>query len=179
VSAPKLRAGSPKVKTILLILDIRGGRRISAFNRWRYYNMHAVKSSGACTVIERIFQVAADVLPLQPVALPVEVAASARTNGCTHPDGYVKIKSRSKDIIISGRENISSIKIKDVLYKLPEILAAAIAAKLNPKWGEGSCAFVELKDGATATEDEIIALSQPARALQGPKKSCSDAFQRP
>jgi fatty-acyl-CoA synthase len=96
-----------------------------------------------------------------------------------HPDGYVKIKGRSKDIIISGGKNISSIKIKDVLYKLPEILAAAIAAKLNPKWGEGSCAFVEIKNGAIATEDEIVALSQPARARQGPKKSCSDPFQRP
>jgi hypothetical protein len=83
VSAPKLRAGSPKVKTILLILDIRGGRRISAFSRWRYYNMHAGEIEWRMRSHQTDISGCADVLPLQPVALPVEVAPSACTNGCT------------------------------------------------------------------------------------------------
>ena len=73
-----------------------------------------------------------------------------------HPDGYVKIKDRSKDIIISGGENISSIEVEDVLYRHPAILACAVVAKPDPKWGETPCAFVELKAGATATETDII-----------------------
>jgi fatty-acyl-CoA synthase len=72
------------------------------------------------------------------------------------PDGYVKIKDRSKDIIISGGENISSIEVEDVLYRHPSVLAAAVVAKPDPKWGETPCAFVELKPEAAATEDEII-----------------------
>jgi fatty-acyl-CoA synthase len=71
--------------------------------------------------------------------------------------GYVIIKDRSKDIIISGGENISSVEVEDVLYKHPAILFAAVVAKPDPKWGEVPCAFVELKDGATATESEILA----------------------
>jgi 3-(methylthio)propionyl---CoA ligase len=72
------------------------------------------------------------------------------------PDGYVKIKDRAKDIIISGGENISSIEVEDVLYRHPGVLAAAVVAKPDEKWGETPCAFVELKDGAQATEAEII-----------------------
>jgi fatty-acyl-CoA synthase len=74
-----------------------------------------------------------------------------------HPDGYIKIKDRAKDIIISGGENISSIEVEDVIYRHPAVLAAAVVAKPDPKWGETPCAFVELKPGATATEAEIIA----------------------
>jgi fatty-acyl-CoA synthase len=74
-----------------------------------------------------------------------------------HPDGYVKIKDRSKDIIISGGENISSIEVEDTLYRHPAVMAAAVVAQPDPKWGETPCAFVELKAGATASEEEIIA----------------------
>ncbi|MFM9885870.1 MAG: acyl-CoA synthetase [Burkholderiales bacterium] len=73
-----------------------------------------------------------------------------------HPDGYVKIKDRSKDIIISGGENISSIEVEDVLYRHPAVLACAVVAKPDPKWGETPCAFVELKAGAKITEAEMI-----------------------
>jgi fatty-acyl-CoA synthase len=73
-----------------------------------------------------------------------------------HPDGYIKIKDRAKDIIISGGENISSIEVEDALYRHPAVLAAAVVAKPDPKWGETPCAFVELKPGAAATESEII-----------------------
>jgi fatty-acyl-CoA synthase len=73
-----------------------------------------------------------------------------------HPDGYIQIKDRSKDIIISGGENISSIEVEDVLFKHPDILEAAVVAKSDPKWGEHPCAFVTLKEGASLTEDEII-----------------------
>src|ERR1700736_1876971 len=71
--------------------------------------------------------------------------------------GYVIIKDRSKDIIISGGENISSIEVEDVLHKHPAVLFAAVVAKPDPKWGEVPCAFLELKEGAKATEAEIIA----------------------
>ena len=72
------------------------------------------------------------------------------------PDGYVKIKDRSKDIIISGGENISSLEVEDMLYRHPAVMAAAVVAQPDSKWGESPCAFVELKEGATATEQEII-----------------------
>jgi 3-(methylthio)propionyl---CoA ligase len=72
------------------------------------------------------------------------------------PDGYVKIKDRSKDIIISGGENISSLEVEDVLYRHPAVLAAAVVAKPDEKWGETPCAFVELKQDAKTTEKEII-----------------------
>jgi fatty-acyl-CoA synthase len=72
------------------------------------------------------------------------------------PDGYVKIKDRSKDIIISGGENISSIEVEDVLYRHPAVLAAAVVAKPDEKWGETPCAFVELKPGAKVSENEMI-----------------------
>ncbi|QPN30989.1 acyl-CoA synthetase [Diaphorobacter sp. JS3051] len=74
-----------------------------------------------------------------------------------YPDGYIKIKDRSKDIIISGGENISSIEVEDVLYRHPDVLAAAVVAKPDPKWGETPCAFVELKVGAQATPEDIVA----------------------
>jgi fatty-acyl-CoA synthase len=73
------------------------------------------------------------------------------------PDGYVKIKDRAKDIIISGGENISSLEIEDAICRHPAVFAAAVVAQPDPKWGESPCAFVELKPGADATEGEIIA----------------------
>jgi len=77
--------------------------------------------------------------------------------GVLDEDGYVIIKDRSKDIIISGGENISSVEVEDVLYKHPAVLFAAVVAKPDPKWGEVPCAFVELKENAKATEADIIA----------------------
>ncbi|MBL8572675.1 MAG: acyl-CoA synthetase [Hyphomicrobiaceae bacterium] len=76
--------------------------------------------------------------------------------GVMHPDGYIEIKDRSKDIIISGGENISSIEVEDVLYKHPAVMEAAVVARPDEKWGETPCAFVMLKDGAETTEDEIM-----------------------
>jgi fatty-acyl-CoA synthase len=76
--------------------------------------------------------------------------------GVLDKDGYVIIKDRSKDIIISGGENISSVEVEDVLYKHPAVLFAAVVAKPDPKWGEVPCAFIELKQGAEATEAEIL-----------------------
>ncbi len=72
------------------------------------------------------------------------------------PDGYLKIKDRAKDIIISGGENISSLEVEDVLYRHPAVLAAAVVAKPDPRWGETPCAFVELKAGAKVTEQELV-----------------------
>ncbi|MGA7806089.1 acyl-CoA synthetase [Bradyrhizobium sp.] len=77
--------------------------------------------------------------------------------GVLDAHGYVIIKDRSKDIIISGGENISSVEVEDVLFKHPAVLFAAVVAKPDPKWGEVPCAFIELKDGADVTEAEIIA----------------------
>jgi len=74
-----------------------------------------------------------------------------------HPDGFLQLKDRSKDIIISGGENISSIEVEDVLYKHPAVAAAAVVAAPHEKWGETPCAFVEVKAGAAVTADEIIA----------------------
>jgi fatty-acyl-CoA synthase len=74
-----------------------------------------------------------------------------------HPDGYIEIKDRSKDIIISGGENISSIELENILFEHPLIEDVAIVAKLDPKWGEVPCAFVTLVEGATMTEEEVIA----------------------
>jgi fatty-acyl-CoA synthase len=77
--------------------------------------------------------------------------------GVMHPDGYIQLKDRSKDIIISGGENISSIEVEDVLYKHPAVAHCAVVAKPDERWGETPCAFIELKPGASATADEIIA----------------------
>jgi len=72
------------------------------------------------------------------------------------PDGYVKIKDRSKDIIISGGENISSLEVEDVLYRHPAVVGAAVVARPDDKWGETPCAFVELKPDAQVSEKEIV-----------------------
>jgi fatty-acyl-CoA synthase len=77
--------------------------------------------------------------------------------GVMHPDGYIQLKDRSKDIIISGGENISSIEVEDALYKHPAVQAVAVVAKPDEKWGETPCAFVELKTGTSITADELIA----------------------
>ncbi|MPZ58180.1 MAG: AMP-binding protein [Rhizobiales bacterium] len=77
--------------------------------------------------------------------------------GVMHDDGYIQLKDRSKDIIISGGENISSIEVEDALYKHPAVQAAAVVAKPDEKWSETPCAFVELKPGKEATADDLIA----------------------
>ncbi|MEC9367571.1 MAG: acyl-CoA synthetase [Pseudomonadota bacterium] len=76
--------------------------------------------------------------------------------GVMHPDGYIQLKDRSKDIIISGGENISSIEVEDVLYKHPAVSAVAVVAKPDEKWGETPCAFIEAKPGKTVTADELM-----------------------
>jgi fatty-acyl-CoA synthase len=88
----------------------------------------------------------------------------------------VKIKDRSKDIIISGGENISSIEVEDVLYRHPAVLEAAVVAQPDEKWGETPCAFVTLRDGVDIAEQEIIAFCRarlahykaPRRVVFGP-----------
>jgi len=77
--------------------------------------------------------------------------------GVMHPDGYIQLKDRSKDIIISGGENISSIEVEDALYKHPAVSAAAVVAKPDEKWGETPCAFVELKPGHDVTPEDLVA----------------------
>jgi fatty-acyl-CoA synthase len=77
--------------------------------------------------------------------------------GVIHPDGYIQLKDRSKDIIISGGENISSIELEDILYKHPAVQAASVVAKPDERWGETPCAFIELKPGHSATAEEMIA----------------------
>jgi fatty-acyl-CoA synthase len=74
-----------------------------------------------------------------------------------HQDGYAEIQDRAKDIIISGGENISSIEVEGALYRHPAVLEAAVVARPDEKWGETPCAFVTLKDGASATAEELIA----------------------
>ncbi len=73
-----------------------------------------------------------------------------------HPDGYIEIRDRSKDIIISGGENISSIEVEGVLYRHPSVSAAAVVARPDDHWGETPCAFIELREGAAASEAELI-----------------------
>ena len=80
--------------------------------------------------------------------------------GVKHPDGYVQLRDRSKDIIISGGENISSIEVEDALFQHPAVALAAVVARPDEKWGETPCAFVELKPGALATAEELIAWCQ-------------------
>jgi fatty-acyl-CoA synthase len=77
--------------------------------------------------------------------------------GVMHPNGYIELKDRSKDIIISGGENISTIEVEGVLYRHPSVLEAAVVARPDEKWGETPCAFVTLKNGAAATAEDIIA----------------------
>ena len=74
-----------------------------------------------------------------------------------HPNGYVEVKDRLKDVIISGGENISSVEVEGIIYQHPAVSVAAVVARPDEKWGETPCAFVELKEGATATEEEVIA----------------------
>jgi fatty-acyl-CoA synthase len=80
--------------------------------------------------------------------------------GVKHPDGYVQLRDRSKDIIISGGENISSIEVEDALFAHPAVQLAAVVARPDEKWGETPCAFIELKPGATATAEDLIAWCQ-------------------
>ena len=100
--------------------------------------------------------------------------------GVAHPDGYIEIKDRSKDIIISGGENISTIEVEDVLYRHPAVLEAAVVARPDPNWGETPCAFVTLKDGAAAD----AARSSPSAANTWPASrrrgtSCSGRCRKP
>lgn len=76
--------------------------------------------------------------------------------GVMHPDGYIEVKDRAKDIVISGGENIASIEVEEVLYRHPAVFAAAVVARPDEKWGETPCAFVTLKEGASATADELL-----------------------
>ncbi|MEL7463187.1 MAG: acyl-CoA synthetase [Pseudomonadota bacterium] len=90
--------------------------------------------------------------------------------GVLYPDGYIQLKDRAKDIIISGGENISSIEVEDVLFKHPAVATVAVVARPDDKWGETPCAFVELKPGAEATEAEIIAYAREHMAsFKAPK----------
>ncbi len=77
--------------------------------------------------------------------------------GVTYPDGYIQLKDRSKDIIISGGENISSIEVEDAIYKHPSVAMVAVVAKPDEKWGETPCAFVELRPGHSLSVDDVIA----------------------
>src|SRR5690606_25135683 len=76
--------------------------------------------------------------------------------GVMHPDGYIQLKDRSKDIIISGGENISSIEVEDAIYKHPAVSSCAVVARADDKWGETPVAYVELKPGQTVAEEDII-----------------------
>ena len=88
-----------------------------------------------------------------------------------HPDGYIELKDRSKDIIISGGENISSVEIENVLYQHPDILEAAVVACPDDKWGETPCAFVVLKSGISIQEKEVIKFCRSKLAgFKVPKK---------
>ncbi|HEY8564430.1 MAG TPA: acyl-CoA synthetase [Beijerinckiaceae bacterium] len=90
--------------------------------------------------------------------------------GVKYPDGYVQLKDRSKDIIISGGENISSIEVEDALYKHPAVQAAAVVAKPDEKWGETPCAFVELKPSEMVSAEELIAwCRQHLAAFKAPR----------
>ncbi len=88
-----------------------------------------------------------------------------------HPDGYVEIKDRAKDIIISGGENISSVEVEIALYKHPAVQLAAVVAKPDEKWGETPCAFIQLKPGAEASADEIISFCRDQLAHYKAPKS--------
>ena len=90
-----------------------------------------------------------------------------------HPDGYIEIKDRLKDVIISGGENISSVEVENVLYQHPAIVAGAVVARPDEKWGETPCAFVELKPGADADEAELIAHCQDNMARFKRPNNCS------
>jgi len=84
--------------------------------------------------------------------------------GVMHPDFYIEVKDRAKDIVISGGENIASIEVEEVLYRHPAVLAAAVVARPDEKWGESPCAFITLKDGATASEDDFFSFCRARMA---------------
>jgi fatty-acyl-CoA synthase len=84
--------------------------------------------------------------------------------GVIHPDGYVQLKDRSKDIIISGGENISSIEVEDLLYGHPDVEACAVVARSHEKWGETPCAFVQARAGASLAEADLIAWTRERMA---------------
>ncbi|HCV62866.1 MAG TPA: acyl-CoA synthetase, partial [Alphaproteobacteria bacterium] len=88
-----------------------------------------------------------------------------------HPDGYIEVRDRLKDIIISGGENISSVEIENALHRHPAVAIAAVVARPDPRWGETPCAFVELKSGQDVTEEELITFSrQHLAGFKIPKK---------
>ncbi len=90
--------------------------------------------------------------------------------GVMHPDGYIQLKDRAKDIVISGGENISTLEVESVLYRHPKVLEAAVVGRPDDKWGETPCAFVTLKDGEEATAEEIIAFCRDNMAhFKAPK----------
>ena len=94
-----------------------------------------------------------------------------------HDDGYIQIRDRLKDVIISGGENVSSVEVEAVLYRHPDILAAAVVGRAHPKWGEAPCAFVELRPGAEADEAEIIAFCrQHLAGFKTPKSVVFEAI---
>ena len=93
------------------------------------------------------------------------------------PDGYIKIKDRSKDVIISGGENISSIEVEDTLYRHPAVMGAAVVATPDPKWGEVPCAFIELREGASVTAEELTEFCRERMArFKVPKKFIFEAL---
>ena len=88
-----------------------------------------------------------------------------------HADNYIEVRDRSKDIIISGGENISSLEVEETLYRHPKVLEAAVVAQPDPKWGESPCAFVTLREGADAKANEIISFCREHMAhFKIPKK---------
>jgi fatty-acyl-CoA synthase len=90
--------------------------------------------------------------------------------GVEHPDGYIELKDRSKDIIKSGGESVSTIEVETVLYRHPAVLEAAVVGRPDAHWGETPCAFVTLKEGAAATEIEIMAFCRSHMAhFKAPK----------
>jgi len=91
--------------------------------------------------------------------------------GVVYPDGYIQLKDRAKDIIISGGENISSVEVEATLYKHNAVGDAAVVAMADDKWGEVPCAFVELKPGLDASEDDLMAFcAQNMARFKRPKK---------
>jgi fatty-acyl-CoA synthase len=91
-----------------------------------------------------------------------------------HPNGYVQIRDRLKDVIISGGENVSSVEVEGVLYRHPDVQAAAVVAKPDETWGEVPCAFVELRAGAGTSEDDILGFCK--EQLAGFKRPKSVVF---
>ncbi len=143
-------------------LDIGERARLNARQGVRYHMQQAISVLDPETMGEIMFK---GNLAMKGYLKNEKATKEAFEGGWFHsgdlavmnPDGYVKMKDRSKDIIISGGENISSVEVEDVLYRHPAINAAAVVAKPDPKWGETPCAFLEIKPGVEVTADEIIA----------------------